>query len=219
MPIIKLHTRLIALGLLGCAYSPFAASATNVNVSGLFKDRAMVAIDSGKPRVMAVGDSMQGVRLLRADAQSATFEIDGKRRVLMMGESYSGGGSGSSKATATLNADGRGQFFAVGTINGNSVNFVVDTGATVVTISTQEADRLGINYRKEARSMISTANGNTGAYHVTFNNIRVGGISLNMIPGAVVEGGGLPLVLLGMSFLNQTNMQRDGATMTLTQRY
>ena len=219
MPMIHLSIRLVSLSLFTCAFSSLAYSATNVNVTGLFKDRAMVIIDSGKPRVMAVGDNTQGVRLLRADAQSAMFEIDGKRRVLTMGESYSGGGNASSKATATLNADGRGQFFTTGTINGSSVNFVVDTGATSVAISTQEADRLGVNYRNGARSAVSTANGSTGAYRVIFNNIRVGGISLNMVPGTVIEGGGLPYALLGMSFLNQTSMHRDGTTMTLTQRY
>jgi aspartyl protease family protein len=107
----------------------------------------------------------------------------------------------------------------MGTINGNSINFVVDTGATSVTISTQEADRLGVNYRSGERGATSTANGVTTAYRVIFNNIRIGGISLNMVPGTVIEGGGLPFALLGMSFLNQTNMQRDGNTMTLTQRY
>jgi aspartyl protease family protein len=157
-------------------------------------------------------------RLLSANAQSAVFEVDGKRREFTMGQSYSGGGN-SQKASTSLTADSRGQFFTMGTINGNSINFVVDTGATSVTISTQEADRLGVNYRSGERGATSTANGVTTAYRVIFNNIRIGGISLNMVPGTVIEGGGLPFALLGMSFLNQTNMQRDGNTMTLTQRY
>jgi aspartyl protease family protein len=194
------------------------AHAANINVTGLFKDHAMVVIDGAKPHVMAVGETAQGARLLSANAQSAVFEVDGKHRELTMGQSYSGGSS-STKASANLTADSRGQFFTIGTINGSSVNFVVDTGATAVTISTQEAERLGVNYRNGQRGATSTANGITTAYHVIFNNIRVGGISLNMVSGMVVEGGGLPFALLGMSFLNQTNMQRDGNTMTLTQRY
>ncbi|BBO99827.1 retropepsin-like aspartic protease family protein [Sulfuriferula nivalis] len=194
------------------------AHAANINVTGLFKDHAMVVIDGAKPHVMAVGETVQGARLLSANAQSAIFEVDGKRRELTMGQSYSGG-SNSAKASASLTADSRGQFFTIGTINGSSVNFVVDTGATSVTISTQEAERLGVNYRNGERGATSTANGIAAAYRVMFNNIRVGGISLNMVPGTVVEGGGLPFALLGMSFLNQTNMQRDGNTMTLTQRY
>lgn len=194
------------------------AHATSINVTGLFKDHAMVMIDGGKPHVMAAGETVQGACLISANAQSALFEVDGTRRQLTMGQSYSGG-SNSAKPNASLTADGHGQFFTIGTINGSSVNFVVDTGATSVTISTQEADRLGVDYRRGLRGATSTANGVAVAYRVIFNNIRVGGISLNMVPGTVVEGGGLPLALLGMSFLNQTNMQRDGNTMTLTQRY
>ncbi len=194
------------------------AHATSINITGLFKDHAMVVIDGGKPHVMATGETIQGARLISANAQSAMFEVDGTRRQLTMGQSYSGGG-GNAKPNASLTADDRGQFFTIGTINGSSVNFVVDTGATSVTISTQEADRLGVDYRRGLRGATSTANGVAVAYRVTFNNIRVGGISLNMVPGTVVEGGGLPLALLGMSFLNRTNMQRDGNTMTLIQRY
>ena len=192
--------------------------ATDINVAGLFKDRAMVSINAGKPRVLSVGDAEQGVRLVSANAQSAVFEVNGKRRVLSMGETFSGG-SGGGKPSVSLSADSRGHFSTTGTINGRSMNFVVDTGATSVAISTQDAERLGVDYRNGQRSAVSTANGVVGAYRVMFNNIRIGAISLNMVPGMVVEGGGLPIALLGMSFLNQTNMQREGAVMTLTQRY
>ncbi|MEQ1668268.1 MAG: TIGR02281 family clan AA aspartic protease [Sulfuriferula sp.] len=210
------HTTLLTLVTLSAVN---LAHATNINVTGLFTDRAMVMIDGGKPRVMAVGETVQGIRLLRADAHAAVFDVDGKKRTLSMGESYSGGANNSAKPVAILSADARGQFFTTGTINGSSVHFVVDTGATSVTISTQEADRLGVDYRRGQRGATSTANGLAVAYRVIFNNIRVGGISLNMVPGTVIEGSGLPLALLGMSFLNQTSMQRDGTTMTLTQRY
>lgn len=208
-----------ALLLLVLLNSVNLAHSANINVTGLFTDRAMVMIDGGKPRVMAVGETVQGIRLIRADARAAIFEVDGKKRTLTMGESYSGDGNNSAKPVATLSADARGQFFTTGTINGSSVHFVVDTGATSVTISTQEAERLGVDYRRGQRGATSTANGLAVAYRVIFNNIRVGSISLNMVPGTVIEGGGLPLALLGMSFLNQTNMHRDGTTMTLTQRY
>lgn len=192
--------------------------ATQINVTGLFKDRAMVMINGGKPRVLAAGESEQGVRLVAADAQSATFEVDGKRRVLSMGQTYAGSG-GSAKPVVSLNADGRGHFFTTGTINGRSIDFMVDTGASSVAISSREADRLGIDYRSGQRGWVSTANGMTAAYRVLLNNVRIGGISLNMVPGMVLEGDGMSVALLGMSFLNQLDMKREGTIMTLTQRY
>lgn len=194
------------------------AMATQINVTGLFKDRAMVMINGGKPRVLAAGESEQGVRLVGADAQSATFEVDGKRRVLSMGQTYAGSG-GSAKPVVSLNADGRGHFFTTGTINGRSIDFMVDTGASSVAISSREADRLGIDYRSGQRGWVSTANGMTAAYRVLLNNVRIGGISLNMVPGMVLEGDGMSVALLGMSFLNQLDMKREGTIMTLTQRY
>lgn len=194
------------------------ATATQINVSGLFKDRAMVIVNGGKPRVLAAGESEQGVKLLSADAQSATFEVDGKRRVLSMGQSYAGSG-GDAKPIVSLNADGRGHFFTTGTINGHSVDFMVDTGASSVALSSREADRMGVNYRSGQRSLVSTANGTAVAYRVLLNNVRIGGISLNMVPAMVLEGDGMSIALLGMSFLNQLDMKREGTIMTLTQRY
>lgn len=192
--------------------------ATEINVTGLFKNKAMVVINGNKPRVLAVGQMEQGARLIAADAQSATFWVDGQRRVLEMGQSYAGKGR-DERPVVSLNADARGHFSASGFINGRSLEFLVDTGASSIAISTQEADRLELSYRNGQPGKVSTANGTATAYRVLFNNVRVGGISLNMVPGVVVEGGGLPVALLGMSFLNQVNMKREGSVMTLTQRY
>jgi len=50
------------------------------------------------------------------------------------------------------------------------------------------------------------------------DSVRVGGIELHNVDALVVEGG-LDQALLGMSFLNRVEMQRDGAMMTLTQRF
>lgn len=198
-------------------FSP-GAFATQINVTGLFKTKAMVVINGNEPRVLAVGQMDQGARLIAADAQSATFWVDGQRRVLEMGQSYAGKGS-DERPVVSLNADARGHFSASGFINGHSLTFLVDTGASSIAISTQEADRLELSYRNGQPGKVSTANGTATAYRVLFNNVRVGGISLNMVPGLVVEGGGLPVALLGMSFLNQINMKREGSVMTLTRRY
>ena len=156
--------------------------------------------------------------MLAADAQSATFEVDGRRRVLSMGQTYAGSG-GSARPVVSLNADGRGHFFTTGTINGRSIDFMVDTGASSVAIGSREADRLGIDYRNGQRGWVSTANGTAAAYRVLLNNVRIGGISLNMVPGMVLDGDGMSIALLGMSFLNQLDMKREGTIMTLTQRY
>ena len=205
---------IIAAGWLAC----IPAWAASVSVVGLFKDKAIVTIDGGKPRTLSAGQTVQGVRLISADSDSASFEVDGKKRVLSMGQSFAGGASTSDRQSVSLTADARGHFAAAGSLNGYPVSFMVDTGATSIAISAAEARRMGLDYRAGRAYGVSTAAGVVPAWRVTFNTVRVGGITLNQVEGMVLETG-LNVPLLGMSFLNRMEMRRDGQTMTLTQRY
>jgi len=205
---------IIAAGWLACT----AAWATSVSVSGLFKDKAIVSIDGGKPRTLSTGQTVSGVKLIAADSSSASFEVDGKRRTLAMGQSFAGGTPADARQTVSLTADARGHFAAMGSLNGFPLTFLVDTGATAIAINAAEARRIGLDYRAGQATGVGTAAGVIPAWHVTFNTVKVGGIVLNQVEGMVVETG-LDVPLLGMSFLNRMEMKRDGQTMTLTQRY
>jgi len=194
------------------------ASAGSVSVMGLFKDKAIVSIDGGKPRTLSVGQTVQGVKLIAADSASASIEVDGNRRTLGMGQSFAGGTPVGTRQTVSLTADARGHFAAMGSLNGFPVTFLVDTGATSIAINADEARRMGLDYRAGQATGVGTAAGVVPAWHVKFNTVKVGGIVLNQVDGMVVESG-LSVPLLGMSFLNRMEMRRDGQTMTLTQRY
>ena len=107
---------------------------------------------------------------------------------------------------------------AGGSLNSYPVSFLVDTGATSIAISSAEARRMGLDYKAGRGGAVNTAAGVVPAWRVTFNTVKIGGITLNQVEGIVVESG-LDTPLLGMSFLNRMEMKRDGQTMTLTQRY
>ena len=81
-----------------------------------------------------------------------------------------------------------------------------------------DAIRLGIDYKKGQPGMVNTANGTAPVYRVKLNTIKVGDIEMNQVD-ALVQESGLPIILLGMSFLNRTEMRREGEQMTLTKRY
>lgn len=210
----SLIATIIAAGWLACT----PAWAASVSVVGLFKDKAIVTIDGSKPRTLSVGQTVQGVRLISADSNSASFDVDGKKRVLSMGQSFAGGASTGDRRSVSLTADARGHFAAAGSLNGYPVSFLVDTGATSIAISAAEARRMGLNYKAGQAYGVNTAAGVVPAWRVTFNTVKVGGITLNQVEGMVLEAG-LNVPLLGMSFLNRMEMRRDGQTMTLTQRY
>ena len=208
----------ITLILMAGGFVCTMAWATSVSVMGLFKDKAIVSIDGGKPRTLSAGQTVQGVKLVTANSDSASFEVNGTRRTVGMGQSFAGGSTTGARQSVSLTADARGHYAASGSLNGYPMTFLVDTGATAIAISADEARRIGLDYKAGQASGVSTAAGVVPAWRVKFNTVKVGSITLNQVDGMVVETG-LSVPLLGMSFLNRMEIKRDGQTMTLTQRY
>lgn len=202
-----------------CLLASFAAQATDVGVVGLFPGKAVVVINGGDPRTLSVGAKVNDVRLISVDNESATLDFDGKRHRLTIGQhaiSRSGGDQGGQ--SVTLSADAGGHFSTVGTVNGATVRFLVDTGASMVALGAADARRANIDYRKGEPGMAMTANGPAQIWKVKLNTVRVGDVVLNEVD-AMVHTHDLPVALLGMSFLNRMEMKRDGETMTLRKRY
>ncbi len=106
-----------------------------------------------------------------------------------------------------------------GQVNGNSVRFMVDTGATLVAIPASEARRLRIDYEKGQRGRASTAGGIVTAYRVKLDSVSVGDITLLGVDASVVEAPGMDFLLLGNSFLSRTEMRREGTNLTLIKRF
>jgi aspartyl protease family protein len=211
---------LSVLGVLGTIVTP--ALAADINLIGIFGSKATLMVDGGRPRTLAVGESSpERIRLLSVGADSAVVEIEGKRQSLHMGnQRISTARADGATARATLSGDARGHFMTTAIVNGMSMQFMVDTGATSVTISAEDARRANVRYTAADREVMQTANGRISVYRVKFDTVRVGDIVLNNVDGVVVEGNTLgQFGLLGMSFLSRTEIRRDGDIMTLTRRY
>lgn len=197
------------------------ASAADVALAGLLPGRAVVVVNGGNPRTLSVGGKTpEGVKLIAVESGAAVFEIEGKRQRLVLGDhAVSSGGSGGGQGTVTLTGDSRGQFFSQGTVNGAPMRFMVDTGASFVALNAADAARAGIDYRNRGQQGVSsTANGLIKTWRVPGNTVRLGDITLHEVDVSVSEAS-MPIVLLGMSFLNRLEMKRDGDTMTLRKRY
>lgn len=196
-----------------------AAHAADISLVGTFDTKAAIlSIDGGAPRTVKVGQSAGGITLIAVEKDRATIEVDGKRRLLQRGQTHSSGGLGSSAQSVTLAVGADGHFMAEGRINGGPIRFLVDTGASAIAIPASDADRLRIDYRKGRLSTTRTAGGPITVYLVTLDTVRIGDIELRNIEAIVIEHG-LPVALLGNSFLSRVNMRRDGEAMTLTRRY
>ncbi|HKW84130.1 MAG TPA: retropepsin-like aspartic protease [Burkholderiaceae bacterium] len=205
-----------ALALAACSA---AAQAQTVSMSGSLGDKALLVID-GTPRTVAAGSTVQGVRLISVSGNEALVEIAGQRRTLTLGGQVNIGGADSpgGGSTIVLSADSGGHFWANGTINGKAVRFVVDTGATNVSMSQSQAERLGLDYRSGQRGISNTANGQVQAYRMPLTSVRVGEVEVYNVAATIVP---VPMdyVLLGNSFLTRFQMKRENDTMTLVKRY
>lgn len=219
MNTIKNTVLLIALSL---AMQSFAG--TQVNVVGLFNNKALLMIDGGGPYSMRAGQTKKGVKLLSANSHAATVIIEGEQQVLMMGQAASVGNrnatlGGAINSPVTLYADKRGHFHGDLTINGASLKYIVDTGASTVAMNSGDAEYAKIDYKKGQVVNMATANGVVSAYNVKLNTLKIGTIILHNVTATVIEGGSPPIVLLGMTAQNRLDVRRDGSIMTLTKKY
>ena len=208
-----------ALLLAACLAAPGAA-ALDVTVVGLFSGKAVITINRGAPRTLSVGEQTpEGVRLLSADSRAAVLEVEGRKLRLEMGQHFESAEQTGSRQAVTLAADSQGHFVVDGQVNGAHMRFLVDTGATFVSIPGREAARLGIDLRNARRGVSQTANGAVPVYRVTLESVSIGGVTLYNVEASVHEARGLDVALLGMSFLNRTEMRREGGNLTLTKRF
>jgi len=205
----------LALGLLGST----GVSAMDVNVVGLFPNKAVVQIEGGALRTLSIGQKTRDdIVLLSVERDGATFDIQGRRVALALGHARTQTNP-TTADSVMIPTDARGHFVADGQVNGMPIRFAVDTGATFITLAAREASRLGLDYRNGQKAVMETANGDVLAYRVKLDTVCVGDVTVNNVDAVVTEGNGLPVALLGMSFLNRVDIKREGAIMTLTKRY
>jgi aspartyl protease family protein len=212
---------MISRTILGLAVTLVApAHAVDVNVIGLFTNKAVIVVNRGAPRTISAGETTaEGVKLISSDSRGAVIEIDGKRQTVEMGQHVESAAQTSARRAVTLPADSRGQFVTDGMVNGAHIRFLVDTGATYVSIPASEAARLGIDYRKGQRGRSITANGPIDTFRLTLDSVTVGDVTILNVEAVVHQAPGLDVALLGMSFLNRTEIRNEGTTLTLVKRF
>jgi aspartyl protease family protein len=198
-----------------------AAQSNSVMLTGTIGSRAILVVNGGAPKTVAVGEKFQNVRLVSLQDGQAVVESAGQRLTLRMdtpvsvGASGGGGGNGS---RIVLNADSRGHFMTAGAINGRSVSFMLDTGAPAVALSAAAATRIGLDFQKGTPVQMNTANGVVQGYRLRLDSVRVGDVEVRDID-AIVSQQPMPYVLLGNSFIGRFSMRRDAEQMVLERRF
>jgi len=114
----------------------------------------------------------------------------------------------------TLKQNRQGHYVATGQINKQTVEFLLDTGATNVAIPEHLAKRL--NLEKGAAHDTITANGTSKSFMTTLDTISLGDIEMHNVPASISEGMQFDEVLLGMSFLKHLKLSQQGKILTIS---
>ncbi len=197
--------------------------AQSASLTGVLGSKALLVIDGTAPKALAAGQEHMGVKLVSVAGELAVVEIKGKRSNLRVGDApVSVGGTGfkaeaggGSKITLPMSAGGH--FMANGMINGRSIQFMVDTGASAVALGVSDAQRLGIDYQKGTPVRMNTANGVAQGWLVKLQSVRIGDVQVYDVEAVV--GPNMPFALLGNSFLNRFSMNRNSDVMVLERRF
>lgn len=215
---MKINPRFLTILLLMLTGTPLgigAQDAPRVQVVALFSGKAMLRINDRQHLLKAGGPAIEGVHLLRASSERAIIEINGVEKTLTLGSDISTQLTKPEKKFVRIPSR-RGMYFTSGQVNGRSVDFLVDTGATLVAMSRPTADRLQIQYiERGVPATVKTASGLENAWRVTFRTVTVGGITISNVRGVVIDTNHDQAILLGMSFLNRLKFSQEQGMVVL----
>jgi aspartyl protease family protein len=213
----KLTAALSIVGLLLVAVQGRAA-ATSVEVEALLGKTAVLLID-GERQTLRVGQSFAGVTLLSTQPTSATLDINGNSQTVDLSQRVGTKFQQTEEKVVTIPRDERLQYQTTATINGRSVLVMVDTGANMVAISSEQARAMNIDYGIGEPTKVETASGLTNAYAITLQSVNVGGIQVDHVPALVTEGAYPATVLLGMSYLQHVKLQEHNGVLSLSRSH
>lgn len=205
----------LLIGLLLPIFETLAENTPQIQVLALFRDKAMLKINGDRHLLKAGGKTINGVKLIRSNADFAIIEVNGDKKKYGLGSQISTRLS-TPKTSVVRIPSNQGMYKTNGLINGRSVDFLVDTGASVIAMARPTADRLQIQYRETGTPMkVSTASQLHNAWHVRLNTVTVGGITLHQVDGTVIDTAHDQAILLGMSFLNRVKFSQEQGVVVL----
>lgn len=209
-----------ALACLLLSLCAASVQAQSVALTGMFGPKALLVIDGGDPKAVGPGEAHRGVKVLATRADAADVEIAGQRQTLRLGGAPVSVGKQAPPGAGTrivLPASSDGHFVTQGMLNSRPAQFMIDTGATTISLGAAEADRLGLQYKNGEAVGVATANGVARGWKFKVASVRLNDVEVREVD-AVVMPMPMPFILLGNSFLARFQMTRNNDQMVLEKR-
>jgi aspartyl protease family protein len=147
-------------------------------------------------------------------------EAGGHRQALVVGAAPVAVGSaevraGRPRPVLVLEASSDRTYQTGGEINGHAVQAVVDTGASVVVLSTQAARRMGVDWQAGTATQVQTASGRSAGRRVRLAQVSLGPLQARDVEAVVIDSD-MPHVLYGNSFLQGFRLQWEQGRLSMS---
>lgn len=194
------------------------AAAPDLQLNAILGKKVIATID-GEQYTLGEGEkSPQGVTLVAVRNKLAIFEWEGQQFELAPSSRISTQFEAKKIDAVTIRRDASLHYLISGEVNGVSTPFVVDTGATLIALSGEQASRLGLKWQTSPSGHVETAGGITKAYSLMLDKVSIGGLEVHHVEAVVIPKQSTP-ALLGMSFLRHFEMNESDDVLTLKKKY
>ena len=200
------------------SFSVFAAT-PSIELEALLPPNAAVLKVDGERKMLRAGQTFQGVTLVSAREKSATIKVGGETRTIGMSQHIGSSYEPAQETRVTILRDKRMQYLTNVALNGRTVLALVDTGASSVALSGNQAKAIGIEYYGGKPIRVSTASGIVDGFKVTLRSVAVGGITVENVQATITEGDFPDIVLLGMSYLRYVKMEEENGVLSLSRMH
>jgi len=201
------------------AFSSPTHQHSEIKLIALFKDKAMIKINAKQLLLKKNKKNRHGVLLISADSEKAIIRTAGEDKTYRLNMLIATSYNKRKQAEVTLWANEQNMYSSNGKINGKNVHFLIDTGATAIALNEAYARQLGIDYSNAQKGFAQTASGMVNTWHIKLNSVELGDIKLRNVGAIVIQGNSAKQILLGMTFLSQLKMTRNGMQMRLSKKY
>ena len=212
------------MGLFALLWSLLSSkiNATSIKVVGLFEGGAAVILVDGDQKLLKKNKPLSnGIELISVTSEKAFIKINDKieEYYLDQSKSYTNTKQQSFESDSyfennqktnheiSIEKNTTGHFLTSGKINNFPVEFLVDTGASVIGLNKKIAEEIGLNYRAGRIVNIQTASGSVKAYKINLATVSVGGIVLSNVEAVVNDSLHPEIPLLGMSYLQSVELR------------
>ncbi len=186
-----------------------------IQLKGLFGNQAAVILLGDREKVLKMGEEVSGIRLLEIIDRDAVISVEGKLQRISLSKQVGGTYKKPLINSVRVSSKEGGHYWVEGQINGSGVKFIVDTGATMISMNLSTAKRLRLDYESGQPVNLVTANGTSEARLVTLDKVTVGQITQYNIQATVSLDDALPAILLGNSFLSNLNVQIENGVLIM----